>query len=329
MRLKSIARSQLKVLKSFSILYGMAFSMYLPKRLYEEIALLIKSIQSLYTPSGYRGGGYAAALLRREYQLKTAVSRAHGYDLYEDRNPLCYLPFRNVIYENLTEIDFISQDGKKYFISRYGESEDMQKAKLCVYRLGVEDRGCIAGERPGSRIVFVSCSSVITVKRLDLIIRCLSSLNIDIEWYHIGTGEALYEIEHLAQVYMNKNSYHFVGYMKNDKIIEFYKKIKANYFINMSDSEGIPVSIMEAISAGLPVIARNVGGNGEIVSDKNGYLLEGCSDQNIIDEFNHIDFMDSEAYYIKSQNSRKLFLRNYNSKKNYNCFFSNLRDRIK
>ena len=31
-------------------------------------------------------------------------------------------------------------------------------------------------------------------------------------------------------------------------------------FINMSDSEGVPVSIMEALSIGIPVIARAVGG---------------------------------------------------------------------
>lgn len=42
----------------------------------------------------------------------------------------------------------------------------------------------------------------------------------------------------------------------------------------MSDSEGIPVSIMEAMSFGIPVIARNVGGMSEIVNEENGLLLE-------------------------------------------------------
>ena len=42
----------------------------------------------------------------------------------------------------------------------------------------------------------------------------------------------------------------------------------------MSETEGIPVSIMEAQSYGIPVIATNVGGTSEIVHDGiNGVLL--------------------------------------------------------
>ena len=44
-------------------------------------------------------------------------------------------------------------------------------------------------------------------------------------------------------------------------------------FINVSSTEGIPVSIMEAMSFGIPVIATAVGGTPEIVNNENGYLL--------------------------------------------------------
>ncbi|NCO54621.1 MAG: glycosyltransferase, partial [Bacteroidetes bacterium] len=45
-------------------------------------------------------------------------------------------------------------------------------------------------------------------------------------------------------------------------------------FINVSESEGIPVSIMEALSAGIPVIATNVGGTNEIVNNDVGFLID-------------------------------------------------------
>ena len=45
-------------------------------------------------------------------------------------------------------------------------------------------------------------------------------------------------------------------------------------FINLSSSEGIPVSIMEAQSFGIPVIATNVGGSGEIVVSETGVLVD-------------------------------------------------------
>ncbi|MFR4320263.1 MAG: glycosyltransferase [Blautia massiliensis (ex Durand et al. 2017)] len=44
--------------------------------------------------------------------------------------------------------------------------------------------------------------------------------------------------------------------------------------MNVSSSEGIPVSIMEATSFGIPGIATDAGGTKEIIRDKeNGVLL--------------------------------------------------------
>ena len=43
--------------------------------------------------------------------------------------------------------------------------------------------------------------------------------------------------------------------------------------INLSSSEGIPVSMMEAISFGIPVFANDVGGISEIVQPETGELI--------------------------------------------------------
>ena len=46
-------------------------------------------------------------------------------------------------------------------------------------------------------------------------------------------------------------------------------------FLTVSANEGIPVSIMEAQSFGIPVIATDVGGISEIVNNVNGsYFLQ-------------------------------------------------------
>ena len=51
-----------------------------------------------------------------------------------------------------------------------------------------------------------------------------------------------------------------MGRMKNKDIYSLYEKEKPDLFINLSSSEGIPVSIMEAMSFGIPVISTDVGG---------------------------------------------------------------------
>ncbi len=57
--------------------------------------------------------------------------------------------------------------------------------------------------------------------------------------------------------------------------MEYYSNHDIHLFINVSKSEGLPVSIIEAISFGIPVIATDVGGTREIVFDgKNGFLIK-------------------------------------------------------
>ena len=51
-----------------------------------------------------------------------------------------------------------------------------------------------------------------------------------------------------------------MGYVANTKVQELYSSRKFNLLVNVSETEGIPVSIMEAMSYRLPIIATNVGG---------------------------------------------------------------------
>jgi glycosyltransferase involved in cell wall biosynthesis len=49
----------------------------------------------------------------------------------------------------------------------------------------------------------------------------------------------------------------------------------ADVFALVSDSEGMSLSLIEALASGLPVIATRVGNNAEFVNDgRNGYLIE-------------------------------------------------------
>lgn len=52
-----------------------------------------------------------------------------------------------------------------------------------------------------------------------------------------------------------------------------YSEHPVDVFINLSTNEGVPVSIMEAISFDIPIVATDVGGTSEIVTDETGILV--------------------------------------------------------
>jgi len=85
----------------------------------------------------------------------------------------------------------------------------------------------------------------------------------------IGKGQQKQELEKLIKKYNLKNVY-LIG-----EIPKAYKLLKAfDLFVLPSVKEGLSYTLIEALSAGLPVIATTVGGNPEIIeNNKNGLLV--------------------------------------------------------
>ena len=203
-------------------------------------------------------------------KLKAAkvFSRFHGYDLYRDRNE-GYLPYQ---YQQLKKLDYAfpcSVHGRNSLIECYPDLAD----KIFVKRLGTISIGK-ANQTTSGPFIIVSCSFLEKVKRIDIIAKSLKFINADIHWIHIGDGTQQHSIEKITKEENVNNVVTFLGRLNNNEVIEFYKNSAIDLFVNVSESEGVPVSVMEAFSAAIPVFATNVGGTGEIVNNKNGKLLE-------------------------------------------------------
>jgi glycosyltransferase involved in cell wall biosynthesis len=64
---------------------------------------------------------------------------------------------------------------------------------------------------------------------------------------------------------------------------------RSHIFVLSSLSEGFPISTLEAMRAGLPVVVSNVGGAGEAVSDrKTGFLFERANTEELADSLNRL-----------------------------------------
>ena len=119
---------------------------------------------------------------------------------------------------------------------------------------------------------------MVPLKRIDLIISSLETVKAgkDIHWLHFGEGILKNELEAFAAQKLGPLSrirYSFMGHYPNNELLKYYHRNKINLFLNTSSTEGVPVSIMEAQSFGIPIIATDTGGVRELVTEGTGTLL--------------------------------------------------------
>lgn len=256
----------------------------------------------------------------KEYIKCYTFSRAHGYDINEYVNPLNYLPQREFLLENLDNIFPVSSHGVDYLNSKYPGYEK----KIEVRRLGTKK---IERKENVSSKCFhiVSCSTVRKLKRLDKIVNALSILKenkVNFKWYHIGNGPDFKKIKKLAERKLDKKQFLFLGYMKNEDVLKWYQENPGTVFINTSESEGVPVSIMEAMSMGFPIIATDVGGTREIVKNNiTGILLNSdCTPNEVAEAIMKIYYLDHFEYTEMSRASKELWEERCNADKLYSEF---------
>ncbi|MBQ7581799.1 MAG: glycosyltransferase [Lachnospiraceae bacterium] len=203
----------------------------------------------------------ALSRLKDRYPDCRMITRLHGFDLYEERDRSGRQPLKWFVNEKLDRLIFIGQNPMDYYLSHH---PDLQREKASLQRLGIIPIDASKADRIDDAMLLLSCSSVIPLKRVDMIARALASCRADVKirWVHIGSGSDLEKVRQTAQELLSKLphiSYEFKGALTNAQVRDFYEKTTTDCFITTSSSEGCPVSIMEALSASVPVIGTDVG----------------------------------------------------------------------
>lgn len=225
---------------------------------------------------------YAALLARQAGAVRKVVSRAHGFDLYEVRRSHGYMPLKRQFIADHDAIFVLSRQAWSYLRRTYGAPPE----RIRISALGVPLPPALAQPSAPGCLHVVSVSFCLRVKRLDKIVDAMALLarrhpDVSIAWTHIGGGPLLEEIEALAQAKLaglGNITCTFTGELPNRAVKAYYLGAPVDALVNASESEGVPVSIMEAMSAGVPAVAPDVGGVASLVSDRCGALLSPCPD---------------------------------------------------
>lgn len=258
------------------------------------------------------------AMLKEKKPLIKAVSRVHGGDLYLERHRPAYLPYQGKVIKTLNHTFSISENGREYLSKHYPDS----KSKLSVSRLGTKNDSLNQKEKgKADTLRIISCSYLKPVKRIHLLVEALKYTNVPIEWTHLGGGPEQGNVEKLVKELPDHIHVKLMGNVNNDEVIRHYRANSFDLFINVSESEGIPVTIMEAFSFGIPVIATDVGGTSELVNQDNGYLLSKDFNPKelaqLLDDYSQIS---EEGRGQKSLAAYHTWNNHYNAVKNYKKF---------
>jgi glycosyltransferase involved in cell wall biosynthesis len=201
-----------------------------------------------------------------------AISRAHNSDVYFERQRPPFLPFRKYLHDHLNAQFFVSESGCRYSLAKI---PNVDKTKYRVSKLGTK----FFSRNPdakGEEFIIVSCSRLSVLKRVDLIAEIVHNLDFPVRWIHYGDGplrnEFLKKTDQLFSGLKNVR-FEFKGMVDNDVIYQFYSEQHVDLFLLTSEYEGMPVSIMEALSFGIPVMGTMVGGMDEMVGQNNGFPL--------------------------------------------------------
>jgi glycosyltransferase involved in cell wall biosynthesis len=206
--------------------------------------------------------------LKKRYAVPVAAyARAHGDgDLYRKGMEHCR-PCLTLLNEEIDMIFPISRDGRESLMK-----DGILRAE--TRRLGVKKLSAFLPARNPVPLI-VSCSVINANKRVEKIAEILAHIPRELRWIHFGGGEMEQSLRGFCEKRLPGNvHWEMRGWTPHDEIVAFYGKETPDLFLNVSRMEGIPVSVMEAMSYSIPCAATGVGASGEIVSDgRNGFLL--------------------------------------------------------
>jgi glycosyltransferase involved in cell wall biosynthesis len=251
------------------------------------------------------------------------VTRCHGGDLYYNLPELPSRPYDFFVSERFNFIAPISEHGGQHLVEH-----DFEKNKIKVSRLGVRLPINTSRQSEDGIWRIVSCSNIIPVKRVQLIAATLARLDHPFIWTHFGDGFERNKLDEIIIKFPAFGSANLPGRLPNNQVVGFYQTEPVDLFINVSTSEGVPVSIMEALSYGIPCLATDVGGTSELVDSSVGRLLPVDADEHDIASIITSELSDQSAWSKKREQARQRAVLICDADVNYTNFAAFLHETI-
>lgn len=262
----------------------------------------------------------ALAVLKKRKSIEKFVFRANGFDLYDVQARYNYIAFRPFIFEQADKMFAVAKKGSDYM-----KAFSIYPEKITHSYFGTEDHGVSVFD-PNEKFTIFTCSDLRKIKRVDAMVEILKNIDFPVRWIHHGNKgdnekvfyEKIKELPERVEFVLHERKENY-----ND-VLQFFKSNHFNLFVLLSSIEGLPVSLIEAISFGIPVLATDVGGVSEVINFDNGILIEKDFDPEAV-AAKIIAFSKSEMNTIESRKKvRADWEKRFSANSNYENFYQKL-----
>jgi glycosyltransferase involved in cell wall biosynthesis len=194
--------------------------------------------------------------------------------------------------------------------------------KLTLIYNGIIPLAKIKSNVDADGITFITACRLIDIKGIDRLIKVFAKIDNHGKKHKLvimGDGPLMDDLKKLCLNFRTQDNIIFDGFVEKIEM----RLNASHYYVNSSYSEAMPISVLEAMSVGKPIIASNVGGLSEIVKNGlNGYLIDFNDELACITSFNEIIENHKANYEQLSRQSEMDFMENYSSESYVSCLMN-------
>jgi len=251
--------------------------------------------------------GYISYLLKRKYGIPYIIS-LRGSDVpgYSERFSFIYrliTPLITKIWKNSFGVVSNSQGLKDLAL----KANDKQKIGVIYNGIAIDEFKPAFEKRNHDELKILCVSRLTARKGINYLIEAAAILlqkNLKIKLELIGEGDQAENLKKLAEEKNIKNQVDFLGRIEHANLPDYYQK--ADVFALPSLNEGMSNTMLEALAAGLPLVATDTGGTRELlIENQNGFIIKIKDSQDTADKIEKL-INDSDLKEKMSVASRHL-----------------------
>lgn len=225
----------------------------------------------------------ASAILRTIPNISSKIIyTAHGFHFFKGSSLLSWLtyyPLEKFLSKKTDVLITINQEDYQLATRKF-----KSKRVVYIHGVGINCKNLDAGKYDidyldfrkehkleQDDIILLSVGELNKNKNHQLVLRSLPNLDSRIHYFVCGIGPKSNNLNRLAQDLGVADRFHLLGYQKNiPSLLNL-----SDLFIFPSYREGLPVSIMEAMCIGTPIIASKIRGNVDLIENSvNGEIFD-------------------------------------------------------